>query len=296
MAQEKIITCVILNYNDANTTIDLIEKLMGYDTFNYLVVVDNYSSDNSVALLKRYVNKRIKLIEANRNGGYGYGNNIGIRYSYDVLNADYIVISNPDVIFEEKTIINLEKVLASNAKHAIAAPIPLTPEGIRQEIVAWKLTTVWQEMLESSVLYNRIFGLKRTYSIGNLTNNIHYVDVVQGSLFMVDAEIMVKYGMYDEDFFLYSEEQVIGYKLKKHGFKTILLTNESYIHNHSISINKSYKSLIQKKRIYLKSKMLYFKKYNKLSLPQTCLVRLFFTYVIIEALIISFLRLLKHKK
>ena len=290
---EKIITCVILNYNDAETTVSLVKRVKNYTVFNYIIVVDNCSTDNSVDLLKHYEDSRIIVIRAKRNGGYGYGNNIGIKYSYDVLNASYIMIANPDVIFTEQTVVKMKEVLSEKANHTIVAPIALTPQGIPQEIIAWKLTSAKQEVLESSVLYNRLFGLKRIYDNEFLlNNNTCYVDVVQGSLFMLNAEIMVKHGMYDEDFFLYSEEQVIGYKLKEKGFKTILLVNESYIHNHSVSINKSYKSLLRKKKLFLRSKILYFRKYNNLSRIKIYLAKIFFAYVIVEIIIISFIKTL----
>ena len=39
-----------------------------------------------------------------KNGGYGFGNNVGIKYSVETLNADYVLIANPDVIFENDLI------------------------------------------------------------------------------------------------------------------------------------------------------------------------------------------------
>jgi GT2 family glycosyltransferase len=248
-------------------------------------------------LFKKFTNEKIILIQSKKNGGYGYGNNIGIRYSYETLKAKYIVIANPDVIFSEKTIVKLYKVLEISKKHAISAPVPLSQNKIPQETIASKIPNAKQEILESSVLYNRIFGIKRLYPNNYFTNKEYcYVDIVQGSLLMVRSDSMINYGMYDEDFFLYSEEQVLAQKLKLNGFKTILIPNESYVHNHSVSINKTYKSLISKKKLYLRSKLLYLKKYNKLSNFKIILAKLFFSLTIIETILISIIKRLNNLK
>ena len=40
-------SCVILNYNDADTTIDLVERIEGYDLLWQIIIVDNCSTDDS---------------------------------------------------------------------------------------------------------------------------------------------------------------------------------------------------------------------------------------------------------
>ena len=44
----KIVTCVILNYNDAPTTINLVQSIKNYSLLNFIVVVDNCSTDDSI--------------------------------------------------------------------------------------------------------------------------------------------------------------------------------------------------------------------------------------------------------
>lgn len=48
----KKIDCVILNYNDADTTTDIINHIKEYSVFNHIIVVDNCSTDNSLDRLK----------------------------------------------------------------------------------------------------------------------------------------------------------------------------------------------------------------------------------------------------
>ena len=41
------ISCVILNYNDAQTVLDQARRICPYPSLDYVVVVDNASTDNS---------------------------------------------------------------------------------------------------------------------------------------------------------------------------------------------------------------------------------------------------------
>ena len=78
---------------------------------------------------------------------------------------------------------------------------------------------------------------------------------------MMNTEYMIKTGMFDENIFLYCEEVVLGLKMNNAGYKIGLIPNESFIHNHSVSINKTYSSLRKKRELLLNSKIYVLKKY-----------------------------------
>ena len=71
---------VILNYNDSDSTIELIERIKNYKILDLIVVVDNNSTDNSFELIKKYESDKIKVLKSNKNNGYGAGNNIGAKF------------------------------------------------------------------------------------------------------------------------------------------------------------------------------------------------------------------------
>lgn len=286
-----ITTCIILNYNDSETTISLLNSIKNYNVFDYIIIVDNQSTDNSYTVLRRYQNDKTHVVLSDRNGGYGYGNNFGIRYSYNNLNAEYVLIANPDVSFSAECAITLKQALIENKNCAISAAVPLKPSGGKQKIIAWKLPSLKQEVFGSSIIINKIFGLRTLYGKEYFANKDYcYVEVVQGSMLMLNAKIMIEHGMYDEEFFLYCEEQILGFKMKKSGYKTILLLNQSYVHYHSVSINKTYKSLVKKKQLMLNSKLLYLKKYHDLKGLRLGLSRMFFRLLIIEMWFISLIK------
>ena len=100
------IAIVLLNYNDAKGTVDALKRIDGFSCFNDVIVVDNASRDDSAVQIEKAVEgSSIHFIKAPKNGGYGYGNNIGVRYAYEKLHDELVVIANPDAEFDEALIL-----------------------------------------------------------------------------------------------------------------------------------------------------------------------------------------------
>ena len=58
------INCVILNYNDADTTGKLVRQIREYDSLNQIVVVDNASTDDSAERLKELEDEKVVVLAA----------------------------------------------------------------------------------------------------------------------------------------------------------------------------------------------------------------------------------------
>ena len=175
-----MIGCVVLNYNDAVTTIDFVERVKIMDSIDLIVVIDNCSTDDSYIQLKMLESNKVHVIKSEKNGGYGYGNNVGIDYLKDKV--DYIMIANPDVIFEEHVVSNL--VSSFDKDTAIVAPLTLQPDGKRQQPEAWKVPTVRDYFLFSSKILNKKLR-PMWYPKEYLSHGIVEVDCVQGCFFMI---------------------------------------------------------------------------------------------------------------
>lgn len=280
-----ILTCVILNYNDSETTISLIEKIKNYSIIDYIIVIDNCSTDNSFNLLYKYSSKKIIVLRTPLNGGYGYGNNYGLLYSYHELAADYTIIANPDVEFEENIIYLLLKMMGNKSDCSVASCKTINKSNYMA--YARKKTSGLQDVLSTSLIMNKV--IKARYYDKRYFKDKEFCEVyeVPGSFLLVRTSIMIKYGLYDEDFFLYEEEKVLAFKMAKNGFKTLLLLKGEYIHHHGVSISKSYKSNVDKKKLLLNSKYIFLKKYRKFNSFQLFVSKIFFKYTIFEMYVYS---------
>jgi len=258
-----ITACVILNYNDAMTTLQIAEAVKNYPSLDYLVLVDNCSTDNSFEILSKLRNDKIHVIRTARNGGYGYGNNRGIEYARSVLGAESAVIANPDVEFTNECINSLLEELERDSSCGAIAPVSLDTSGNRSRNIAWRQLSAFYETLGSSVLINRVLGHRSRYSDEYLfgTGGSKEVDVVPGSLLAINTNHFIKAGMYDEEVFLFCEEKILACRLRNIGKTTKLCVDVSYVHRHSETINKNISSYVKRSGIWLRSKKYFISKY-----------------------------------
>lgn len=273
-------TCVILNYNDVSTTINLVESIKDFKLIDFVVIVDNCSTDDSWEKLQGYKSGKIHVIKAEKNGGYGAGNNVGLRYSSEILDADYSIIANPDVLFDEKCVKKFLQTLQDDSSVAV-----VSAKQSNSFDCAWKNCNSLQYILATSLFFE--IWLKIRFYPSSYFNGQDAVSVfaVPGSLLMVDLKKMLQYGMYDEKFFLYYEELVLAQKFANAGLKTILRLDCSYVHNHHVSISKTYRCWSQQHAVLLKSAKLFLREYKKVNALQMAFAKLWFAYTKVEFLI-----------
>lgn len=76
---------IVLNYNDAETTLEFVEMAKTCNAIDKIVVVDNCSTDYSLSKLTCLKSDKIDVIQTDKNGGYAYGNNFGCRYAEKII-------------------------------------------------------------------------------------------------------------------------------------------------------------------------------------------------------------------
>lgn len=261
-----MVDVLTLNYNDADTTIDFVHSVENYGTIGHILIVDNCSTDDSYQRLKEMENQKIRLIRTDHNGGYGAGNNFGIRYLAQHNWSNYVLQCNPDVLISENTIITLYSFLKKHNEYVMAAPFMLNKKGERVSNTAFPLATKWQYILSLDIVLNKFLRLNTYENLSGETDEYKEVGAVAGSLFMMNLKKMIDGGMYDENIFLYCEEMSLGLKLKKAGYKTALLPKETFLHNHSVSISKTFKTDMARRKILTKSKLYVIRKFYRANL------------------------------
>lgn len=263
---------IILNYNDYKTTLDYLEMIKNYKSLDLIIVVDNNSTDNSYEELKKIKNNKIIILRSDKNGGYGYGNNIGIKFAIKKYKKCNIIISNPDIEVTDDTIKQMSEYSSNNPNVAIVSPVIKEHETLNR---GWKLSCGYKEMLLSIPLIgrklkNKIIG----YSNSHYKKERSKVDVISGCFFMIKSNIFKRINYFDENLFLYYEENVICSKIKKLNYDVMVLNYCSVIHNHSVSIDKSH-NVLSKYIILKKSQMYYLDNYVNCSKLSKKLIQIF---------------------
>lgn len=253
---------VILNYNDSKTTLKYVGDIREYKILDKIIIVDNGSTDDSYEKLKRLQGDKIEVLKTPQNKGYGAGNNFGCKYAIKKYKNPIIFISNPDVYVEENTFKTISNYLQNSTNTAIVAP-NIHQDGQIER--GWKLLSPIRGSLVNLPFVYRILRKQNNknyfYSKDEYKDEHTEVDVVTGCFFAIKGKVMEQIGYFDENVFLYNEEEIIARKIKDLGLKTVVLNDLNVIHQHSVSINKSFSS-INKIRLSNKSKIYYQKHYN----------------------------------
>lgn len=270
--------CVIVNYNDAETTIKLLNKIHDYRVIDYIIVVDNCSTDGSYSALEKYRTDRIIVLCATENKGYGAGNNLGIKYAEEKLQCDVAIIANPDVIFTEECVEKIKCAFDENRDVAVVTALQLKSDGTLFHETAWDIPSVNEYIFSALFFIGKLYSKTKEYN----GNTRIAVDCVSGAFLAVDTNKFLSVDGYDERIFLYCEETMLGIKLKKAGFKTLLLTNETYVHHHAVSTQKSIPDAVKRRSLLLNSRLFVLKEYMGASKMRLCIARCCYKIALVE--------------
>ena len=282
---------LIVNYNDYKTTIQLLNNIKEFQSLDKIAVVDNNSTDNSFNEIKKYIKKNkkdkfIDIIKNFENKGYGSGINYGAEYLKKTIGDCYIVVSNADIIiYSDEDISKLISTFDSDT--AVVAPVIKEHTGVSR---GWKVPTPFQDSLLNIIYIHKylkpklLFYKNEYYSEKNIQ-----VDAVSGCFFIINSKYLEQINYFDENIFLYYEENTLAQKLKKINKKTMINTQVEVFHNHSVTIDKNINKL-KKYKILKKSQMYFQKKYNNANILEQILL---FTTSKITLLLLSIIYTIK---
>jgi GT2 family glycosyltransferase len=265
---------VILNWNNSDSTINIFNNFISIDDNCDYCIIDNNSNDieklkllnyfknyNSIIITDEYLSnilltrKKIYLILNKNNDGYAKGNNIGANLA-SILNYDYILILNNDLILIEPIINSLLKYLRENENIAIIGPRIIDKNGNTQG--PYNKDYILIEFFKSIfyiffLFYNQLFKSKN--------NKSKYAYRLMGCCLMIKTHILKKINYFDENTFLYYEEAILSEKLAKINMDTFYLSDISIIHFHQSSTKKINNKILND--IQIKSGLYYYKNYRK---------------------------------
>ncbi|WP_139903827.1 glycosyltransferase family 2 protein [Clostridium thermarum] len=218
----KRVFIILLNYNGAVDTIDCIHSLERIDYDNYkIVVVDNESTDKSVSLIKKAIGNKHIFMSSGKNGGFAYGNNVGIRYALE-QGAEYILLINTDTLVEPDF---LSKLVGAAEEHPEAGLVTgrILYEGNRDKIWYGGGEINWKRF------YGSHYQGENTEDKGGLRK----VTFATGCLMLIKAEVFDKAGFLPEEYFMYYEDVDFCAMIQEQGF-TILYEPSAVIY-HKVS-------------------------------------------------------------
>ena len=283
------VACIIVNYNDSKRTLDLSKQICEYSSINQIIVVENNSTDDSLNYLTSFEHPKYHVVKSSRNGGYGYGNNLGAKIAKE-LGAEYILIANPDVDFSNECVEHMVQTMCTHSKCAIVGA-----KEVKLGTYAWRYTSAIDDVLSASLIFNKLLK-KRYYEKNYFANkDLAEVDVVPGCFLLIDLSKFFEIGGYDESFFLYEEEKILFCRLRKK-YITLVDLNAEFVHNHVESHSYALNSILVGKKRLLTSRSLFLQKYRKLNSIMLVGTKIFFALTLVEMFVWGLFRQLFFRK
>lgn len=218
----KKIAVIIVTYNSEKHIYDCLESLFNNNDIGdglEVIVVDNCSKDYEVMAqkLNDQFGDAIKIVQNTKNGGYGQGNNVGIR----LATAPIIMIMNPDVRLCEPIFDKVYNTFESNPKVIMYGFTQRNEDGLIG------MSTAWSNRVHPYISepFRFILGKMNVY-----WQKYMYIS---GACFFVRKSSFEQVGLFDENIFMYNEEDDIhGRLLKLKGAIIVYDRALSYIHLH----------------------------------------------------------------
>ena len=220
----KKVFIILVNYNGVTDTLECIKSLESIYYNNYeIVVVDNDSTDNSLDILKEKIGYKHHVISSNKNGGFAFGNNIGIRYALE-KGADYVLLINNDTTVEPDFLDELVNSMEKNDGCGITTGLILN---------YYDKNLVWYAGGE--INWNRFYGYHKheNKNINRLRLYESEVSFATGCLMLIRSEVITKVGELPEEYFMYYEDVDYCANIQENGYK--IYFNPKSIIYHKIS-------------------------------------------------------------
>lgn len=214
----KQLSIIIVTYNSNNYIKNCLNSIFFYNDIDdalEVIIVDNSSEAVSLQMQTiindSYFNK-IKFIKNEKNGGYGCGNNLGIKNA----EGKYIAIMNPDITMTEPLFFDAVQQFEKNNHLGIL--------GYKQ-FGAFNLSFYFRQEYYIPIL---------TPVLTKFCNGVNWFFEKQmflsGAYFFTKKDTFNKIGNFDENIFLYCEESDITNRFLNANYSIKFDNSKSYRH------------------------------------------------------------------
>jgi len=212
-------TVIVVNYNGREHLADCFPSLASLlyprDKLE-IIMVDNGSRDGSVEFIRDNF-PQIKIIQNDRNLGFAQASNIGARGA----SGEYVAFLNNDMRVDPHWLIELVKPVLRDRDVVCAASKILSWDGKRIDFVGGALN-----------FYGH--GFQLDYGKGNIDDYTQERPLLFacGGATLIDKEVFLECGGFDEDYFAFFEDVDLGWRLWILGYKVLFAPKAIAYHKH----------------------------------------------------------------
>jgi hypothetical protein len=240
---ETTVLVVVLNYRTPQMTVRAAEAaLADMPAGAEIVIVDNASGDDSLSVIETAVREqgwdrdnRVRVIASPQNGGFGAGNNIGIRAGLsDGSTPDYLYIVNSDAFADPGCVGTLVAFLDAHPEAGIAGSHVRGEDGV-DHTTAFRFPSIAGEF-EGTARLGIVSRLLRGAIVAPpLPTRTAQVDWVAGASMLLRSDMLDEIGLFDEEYFLYFDETDLCLRAARAGWLCYYVPDSRVVHIGSVS-------------------------------------------------------------
>jgi hypothetical protein len=221
MISKTKVAIIIPSWNSARDLPALLQSLKKQDKTLArieVVLVDNHSSDNSVAVAKKFY-PRVVVIQNPQNLGIAEGNNIGLSHAFKTGN-DYAIVLNADTTVDPHLVSNLLQAATRHPNCILSPKIYFAPGKEyypERYLPSERGKVIWYA--GGVIDWRNVYGLNRGV---DEVDHGHYdreqeTNLATGCCMLIPKDIFEKIGGFNPKYYLYYEDTEYSIKVKKIG-------------------------------------------------------------------------------
>lgn len=225
-----MVSVIIVNFNAGELLARNIHRLTEtlLDRPLEVIVVDNASTDDSLAALQPLLGDRVQLQSNDRNLGFAAACNQGAR----LAQGDHLLFLNPDCAVDPDTIAHALQALADHPRAAMAGALILNEDGTEQRGCRRNIPDPRRSL-------HRLTGLTRLLpsrfpdfnAVGTtLPEAPTPVEAISGAFMLVRRDAFEAVGGWDEGYFLHCEDLDLCQRFRDQGHDILFVPAARAVH------------------------------------------------------------------
>lgn len=210
---------IIVTYNGERWINKCLSSIHLYGNLENTIIVDNASTDNTVAIIKKDFPK-VKLVNLDQNLGFGSANNLAIKKAKE-LGAEYLFLLNQDVYLEDKEFWNLTTDFEKHSDFGIISPIHLSSQ---KESLDFLFLRYINEYDTPQLINDFVLGKVKPF---------YKTVFVNAAAWIVPMRVFETIGLFHPVFYHYGEDYDFVKRLKRAGFSVQIFTKSQITHDRS---------------------------------------------------------------
>lgn len=222
------------------------------------IVVDNASQDGTADFVRREF-PAVKVVEAGGNLGFSKANNLG----FELCSGEYILFLNPDTILNQEALDHCLGRISRESEIGIISPRLALADGTLDLACRRSIPTTWDGVTRASGL-SRWFPHVPLFAGYNLTHlperETYPVGSVNGAFMLIPRRVLIRIGVFDEQFFMYAEDLDLCLRCTRAGYKVVYDGRHSIVHLKGQSSSKAATAMSE--MVFVSTKLFFLKHFN----------------------------------